>query len=162
MIKGLPQRVAKKIYLQAENRAQMSLVSLETCTGLFGDHSCRLFVLSTNLVKLFRVFLLKSDRKFPLLSPHYSLKPSYNTWKCPTTALQPQHTDCSPSQSQQHYYTSPTYTPAAASRKSLLQKGMSTYPPTDRLSVQEDWNSKGRVYNWFGANPASKCELQWN
>lgn len=152
MIKRLLQRVTKKTYLQAKNRVQTSLVSLE--------HSCRLIVLNTKLVKLFRVFLLKSDRKFPLLSPRYSLKPSYNTSKCPTTALQPQHTDWSPSRSQQHYYTSPTYTPAMASSESLLQKGMATHPPADRLSVREDWNSKGRVCNWFGDNPTCKWELQ--
>lgn len=113
----------KKIYLQAESRVQMPLVSL--------DHSCRLFVLDTNLIKLFRVFLLKSDRKFPLLSPHYNLKPPYNIWKCLITPFQPQHTDCPPPQSWQHYYISPTYTPAAGSFKSLLQKGMGTHPLSD-------------------------------
>lgn len=62
----------KKIHLEAEQSPDVF--------GFFGAQ--RQAVLDTNLLKLFTVFLLKSDRKFPLLPPHYSLKPSYNTSKC--------------------------------------------------------------------------------
>lgn len=102
MIKRLLQRVIKKIF-QAENWVQMSLVSSE--------HSYRLFVLGTNLVKLFLLCFCSSQTENSLF---YSLKPPYNTWNCLTTATT--------------YRLLPTTVPATSSPQCCLTQQPQPHP----------------------------------